>query len=120
MSRIGQGVYGFPCVTDPRDFSPDQECSSPEEIAAHKLACQTYGTPSYQPNKGCYSEYGADGHLVKHVTRTSWGIGVNSFEEILCDACGSTENQTIHCWECNGDFCCASCWPKHDAEESCR
>ena len=70
-------LYGFPCVSDPNDFSPDAECCSPEEIAAHKRACETYGTPDYEPNKGCYSEHDAEGNLVKHVTRTSWGIGVN-------------------------------------------
>ena len=119
MSLLNNGVYGYPCVEDPLDFHPDAECCSPEEIAAHKLACETYGTPAYQANKGCYTEHDADGRLVKHVARTSWGIGFNSIEETQCDACGSTENQMIHCWECNGDFCCASCWPKHDAQETC-
>jgi hypothetical protein len=119
MSLINHGVYGFPCVRDPNDFSPDAECCSPEELAAHRRACDTYGTPAYEPNRGCYAEYDADGRLVKHVTRTSWGIGFNSIIETQCDACGSVENQTIHCWECGGDFCCASCWPKHDAEPEC-
>lgn len=72
-----EGHYGYPCVEDPNDFSPDVECCSPEEIAAHRRACETYGTPDYVPNAGCYSEYDKDGNLVKHVTRTSWGIGVN-------------------------------------------
>lgn len=119
MSQLQNGVYGYPCVSDPRDFSPDVECCSPEEIAAHKLACETFGTPAYQANKGCYAEYDADGRLVKHVARTSWGIGFNSICETQCDACGSTDNQTIHCWECGGDFCCGSCWPTHDAQETC-
>jgi hypothetical protein len=112
------GVYGFPCVTNPHDFSPDEESSSPEEIAAHKRACEMWGKPGYEPNKGCYSVHGDDGALMLHVTRTSWGIGVNTFTK--CDHCGEIENQTIHCWECGGDFCSASCWPKHDAEDECK
>src|SRR5688572_30557802 len=101
-------VYGFPCVINPHDFTPDAECCSPEEIAAHKTACENWGKPSYVPNKGCYVERSDDGQLVKHVLRTSWGIGVNSLTR--CDACGAIDNETIHCWECGGDFCCASCW----------
>ncbi len=79
-------IYGFPCVEDPMDFSPDAECCSPAEIEAHRLACANYGKPTYEPNKGCYSEHDADGRLVKHVTRTSWGIGVNLIDH--CDECG--------------------------------
>ena len=111
-------VYGYPCVTNPHDFTPDGECCSPEEIAAHKRACKLWGKPGYEPNKGCYSEYDAEGNLVKHVTRTSWGIGFNAFTK--CDACDEIGKETIHCWECGGDFCCASCWPKHDADEAKR
>lgn len=106
-------VYGYPCVTDPNDFTPDAECSSPAEIEAHKLACKTFGKANHEPNKGCYTETTPDGGW-KHVVRTSWGIGVNVFTK--CDHCGSPENQTIHCWECGGDYCCASCWPRHDEE----
>jgi hypothetical protein len=46
-----QPVYGFPCVSNPHDFSPDIECSSPAEIAAHKEACRTWGTKDHQPNR---------------------------------------------------------------------
>ena len=111
------GVYGYPCVTNPNDFTPDVECCSSREIETHKTACANWGKPSYEPNKGCYTERSEDGQIVKHVTRTSWGIGFNSFTK--CDACEEVGNETIHCWECGGDFCCASCWPKHDAED-CR
>ena len=111
------GVYGYPCVTNPNDFTPDAECSSPEELAAHKAACANWGKPSFVPNKGCYTELSEDGRVVKHVARTSWGIGFNSFTK--CDACGEIANETIHCWECGGDFCSASCWPQHDAQEDC-
>lgn len=110
-------VYGYPCVVNPNDFSPDVECCSPAEIEAHRLACANWGKASYVPNKGCYTEHSEDGQMVRHVLRTSWGIGVNLLTK--CDECGTIENETIHCWDCGGDFCCASCWPKHDLEE-CR
>ena len=112
-----QPCYGFPNVEDPNDFSPDLECTSLEEVEAHRLACATFGKPGYVPNKGCYEEYSEDGKMVKHVARTSWGIGFNSITK--CDACDEIGNETIHCWDCGADFCCASCWPKHDAED-CR
>jgi hypothetical protein len=32
--------YGFFHVADPRDFFPDEEDSTPEEIAAHREACE--------------------------------------------------------------------------------
>jgi hypothetical protein len=75
-----EAVYGFPCVEDPNDFIPDAECCSEAELAAHRLACETYGTPAYTPNRGCEVETDADGRLVKHVLKTSWGIGTNLVE----------------------------------------
>lgn len=73
-----ESVYGFPCVENPHDFIPDYECCSPEEIATHKRACETWGTPDYEPNKGCCDLVDpVSGAVVGHVTRTSWGIGTN-------------------------------------------
>lgn len=117
MSRRQECVYGFPCVEDPNNFHPDGECCSPEELAAHKLACDTYGTPPYQPNKGCTTEFDAEGKLVKHILRTSWGIGINTFEIEDCDECHA-EGHLTTCWDCNRDYC-DMCWPKHDAKEAC-
>lgn len=111
-------VYGYPCVQDPHDFDPDRECSSPQEIETWRTACATYGKTGYQPNKGCYSEHSDDGQLVKHVTRTSWGIGVNLIRK--CDGwnCDMRFCEFVTCHECGGDFC-EECWPKHDAREDC-
>ncbi len=105
-----QPVYGFPCVSDPNVFIPDSECCSPAEIETHRLACQTYGKPEHVPNRGCTTEHDADGKLVKHVLRTSWGIGTNLIQS--CDDCGEPANDTIECHDCGRDFC-AVCWPKH-------
>lgn len=76
-----QVVYGFPCVNDPNDFFPDPECCTPQEIEAHRLAKATYGSPAYEPNKGCFTKVSEDGQVVMHVTRTSWGIGTNVIDE---------------------------------------
>jgi hypothetical protein len=109
-----QGVYGFPHVKNPNDFQPDHESSSPEEIAAHKLACQTYGKPEHQPNKGSFSQYDDSGNLVLHVTRTSWGIGVNYINH--CDGCNEPtfNDPMMVCHECGGPEFCATCWPEHE------
>ena len=31
--------YGYPCVSDPRDFSPDYECCTKEEIENWERDC---------------------------------------------------------------------------------
>lgn len=109
-----QAVYGFPCVSDPNDFIPDGESCSPAEIEAHRLARANYGKPSYEPNKGCYTEHDASGQMVKHVLRTSWGIGTNLID--TCDGCNTPAfgDQLTMCHECGGPEFCEDCWPKHE------
>lgn len=44
-----QQGYGFFPGGDPRNFSPDPECSTPEERENHRLACDEWeknGTPT--------------------------------------------------------------------------
>lgn len=106
-------IYGFPCVEDPRDFDPDVECSSPAEIETWRRACANFGKPTYEPNNGCYAEYSDDGQLVKHVARTSWGIGVNLVSH--CDGCNEPDfDGLITCHECGGPEFCPVCWPEHE------
>lgn len=38
----GEPSYGYYLGGDPRDFSPDEECCSPEEISAHAEACRAW------------------------------------------------------------------------------
>lgn len=109
-------IYGFPCVEDPNDFSPDPDFTFPAEIEVHRLACATYGKPTYKPNEGCYAEFSQDGTMMKHVARISWGIGINLVRH--CDGCGDVIfGEAMTCHEC-GDHTdyCAECWPKHEAE----
>lgn len=106
-----QPNYGFPCVEDPNDFIPDPESCSPAEIEAHRLACANFGKPEFEPNKGCYSEHDEQGRLIKHVTRTSWGIGTNLIS--CCDECGEPSGNLLTCHECGPEFC-EICWPVHE------
>ena len=114
MSR--QPVYGYPHVENPHDFIPDGECCSPQELEAHRLACANYGKPTYQPNTGCITERSDDGTLLKHVLRTSWGIGINLIQ--ACDGCNepSFGEPLMTCHECGGPEFCARCWPKHEKD----
>ena len=113
-----QPTYGYPCVSDPNDFIPDNESCSPEELAAHRLACQTFGKPEHEPNKGCFQEHDESGRLVKSVLRTSWGIGTNLIA--TCDGCSEPQFDDdaplITCHECGGPEFCAVCWPLHERE----
>ena len=110
-------IYGFPCVSNPNNFSPDADCCSPAEIEAHRLACANWGKPNYEPNKGCFTEFDEHGQFVMHVTRTSWGIGVNLIDS--CDGCGEPHFggdllPMMVCHECGGPEFCADCWPEHE------
>jgi hypothetical protein len=111
-----QVVYGYPCVVDPHDFTPDAECCSPKELEAHRLACANYGKPSYQPNRGCFATRNDDGTLVMHALRTSWGIGTNLVR--ICDECRDFLGPTfVECHECGRDFC-EWCWYEHAGAET--
>lgn len=42
QERAEESHYGFFIGGDPRDFSPDPECSTEQERAAHKAACDEW------------------------------------------------------------------------------
>lgn len=74
-----EAVYGFPCVSDPRDFVPDEESCTLEEMAAWKRDVELAERGEYQrdPSKHCSTEFDVGGQFIRHVTRTPWGIGTN-------------------------------------------
>lgn len=83
----GQGaevIYGVFHGGDPRNFSPDFECSSPEERAAHAAACKAadLGEGGVPADRCQPDESG-----VLRVGRLSFGLGVNTHP---CDACKGT------------------------------
>jgi hypothetical protein len=85
-----ESLYGYPHVDDPRDFFPDRECCSPEELASHAAAVAAW--ESGQPIPIEPQEYGPwvgpNGQVVLgdrpspewrgvcHANQ-SWGIGVS-------------------------------------------
>lgn len=70
-------VYGFPCVENPHDFTPDEESYIPQEIAFWKNAKLRWDAGELDVRghrSGTVAT--ADGGSI-HTTRTSWGIGIN-------------------------------------------
>ena len=41
-TTVRESMYGSYHGGDPREFMPDVECNTPEEIAAHKAACESW------------------------------------------------------------------------------
>jgi len=75
------GCYGFPCVENPHDFSPDEECCTPEEIAFWEDAKKRWDAGERDVRGArCQTVRGDSGEVLMHMTRTSWGIGVNMVE----------------------------------------
>jgi hypothetical protein len=71
-----EAIYGFPCVEDPNDFTPDAECCTPEEIAFWEDAKKRWEAGE-RDVRGARCEWLSES---VDVTRTSWGIGVNMVE----------------------------------------
>jgi hypothetical protein len=76
-----EAVYGFPCVENPHDFTPDSQCCTPTEIAFWEDAKKRWDAGERDVRGArCCSTFSADGELTMHTTSTSWGIGVNMFD----------------------------------------
>ena len=67
-----EAIYGFYHGQDPRTFSPDQESCTPEEVEAHKLACESAerGECWQGDDSGCSHR----GNV--KILKSSFGIGV--------------------------------------------
>lgn len=63
------GYGNFP-GGDPRDFSPDPECSTAEEQENHRAACEAWDRGEQTTHKGC--EWVTPD---VHVMRTPFGLG---------------------------------------------
>lgn len=75
VGGIAQGDigYGFFPGGDPRNFHPDFEAATPEEIANHKRACEA--AESGAVNVDSDGQWVGDGELVAHITRCQFGLG---------------------------------------------
>jgi hypothetical protein len=78
--------YGYFHGGDPRNFHPDGECCSPDEIANHRKACQLWDEaeakgktpePEECPSGWIFDEHGKP---IAHVLRSPYGIGIYTYE----------------------------------------
>ena len=68
-------MYGFFPGGDPRDFRPDEECSTEEEQAQWKADCEkAAATGEEQPSSGQVLRDDA-GNFVGHIQRSGYGLG---------------------------------------------
>jgi hypothetical protein len=76
-----EAVYGFPCVENPHDFTPDEESCTPEEIAFWEDAKKRWDAGERDVRgQRCHTLTGENGEYLGHIPQTSWGIGVNMVE----------------------------------------
>jgi len=73
--RADQTGYGFYRPANPHHFHPDGESCTPEEIAAHKAACDAFDKGEYTPPRGSETYRDEAGNAVMHILRAPWGIG---------------------------------------------
>jgi hypothetical protein len=72
-----EAVYGYFHGGDPRNFSPDAECCSPEELARHKAACAEAEEIESARDLPCPSGWEwLPGGGIAHTLRAPFGIGV--------------------------------------------
>ena len=76
-------IYGLFPGGDPREFDPDRECCSPEEIERWKVACQEWDK-GIGSNKGPSCATRGDGSAW---TGTGYGIGTYRYEGEPCPDC---------------------------------
>lgn len=75
-------AYGFYPGGDPRDFSPDEESCTAEELAAHKAACESWergNRPEYPAHY--HSAENVGGKVVMTSHAGSFGIGVYTMRD---------------------------------------
>jgi len=68
-------TYGPFAGGDPRNFEPDEECCTPEEIAAWKSACAEWDA-GFGTDRGPGCQTFGDGSIV---TGAGFGIGVTTW-----------------------------------------
>lgn len=73
-------VYGFICVENPNDFHPDPECSTDEERARHKAACEEWNKTGKNPNPGPHCAFMTGGK-----EPPGFGLGTNVTRNELLD-----------------------------------
>lgn len=80
-------TYGYFLGGDPRNFTPDVECCTPEELAAHKAACEAWDRGARPDPGGPHQPLFKDGKEIGHITIAHYGIGTTVMED-RCYECG--------------------------------
>ena len=80
IAKDRAGGYGYYAGGDPRDFCPDQECVTEQELANHKKACDEWtaaeAAAKPSPDAPCPSGWITP---TIHITRAPFGIGSYSY-----------------------------------------
>lgn len=71
--------YGQFLGGDPRTFTPDPECSTPEERAAHKAACDAYDRSEREPTEVVSVAAAGKATVLTHYR--NFGLGTNVLRE---------------------------------------
>lgn len=78
---LGSGYGNFP-GGDPREFTPDEECSTHEEREAHRLACEAWNRGEHKPvDAACQPLVSGDGKYAGHVTFSRFGLGSYTYRD---------------------------------------
>lgn len=72
--------YGFFCGGDPRNFHPDHESCTPEEIERHRLACSEAERLDSARDLPCPSGWIRTKSGMAHVVNAPFGIGIYTIE----------------------------------------
>lgn len=79
LESMGQGdtVYGTCCVSDPRNFHPDPECSTEAERAAHKADCDRVEAGGVKQTQTSCMHIGNEQASVR-IQPSGYGLGTNT------------------------------------------
>jgi len=93
------GYGAFP-GGDPRNFTPDPECSTDEEREAHRRACIIWAAhgalPPMDPDHLLLTD--PEGRLLIHIARCRFGLGTYQFDDGEPDDQGDNEPAPIPAW----------------------
>lgn len=90
--KHSESTYGYYPGGDPRNFFPDNESCTSDELEAHRLACRAWDRGEQPDPGGAHIALGLPGEVIGWVTRAYYGVGIYSIE-----------------WDCEGASDCAVC-----------
>jgi hypothetical protein len=84
--RSGVVGYGYFPGGDPRDFTPDPECCTGEELARHEHVCQLIEEGKVAAVDGRHHfPIELNGKVVGHVTHAAFGMGTYTLKDQAVD-----------------------------------